>query len=108
VAEPGACGDVSEGPGEVRAVSGEQLISPLYELVKEACELTDSMFEEPMDPDLFLPDYLDSIGLTTLLTLIEDRWAVSFDDSELGPEMFETLATLAQALATKLPAQGSG
>jgi acyl carrier protein len=76
----------------------------IYELLVEAGELTDSPIEGPMQPDLFLPDFLDSIGLTTLLTLIEDEWSVVFEDEELGPEMFESPRTLADAVAAKLPA----
>lgn len=54
------------------------------------------------DDELFLPDVLDSIGLTTLVTLAEEEWNVQFSDDELVPEIFETLSTLAAAIEGKL------
>jgi acyl carrier protein len=84
-------------------LAGDDVTTRLYELTKQAAELTDApAIEGPLDPDLFLPDVLDSIALTTLLTLIEDEWDVAFDDEELEPEMFESLATLSRAVAEKI------
>jgi acyl carrier protein len=84
-------------------VSSNELLERLYQLAKEAAHLTDGPpIDVPFDPDLFLPDFLDSIGLTTLLTLIEEEWDVEFDDEEIEPELFESLETLSAAIAEKL------
>lgn len=84
-------------------MSSNDLVERLYELAKEAADLTDGPpIDVPLDPELFLPDFLDSIGLTTLLTLIEEEWDVEFEDEEIEPEIFESLETLSTAIAEKL------
>lgn len=54
----------------------------------------------------FLPNVLDSIGLTALVTLIEEEWDFMFDDEELEPELFESLSVLAGAVGKKLASAG--
>ena len=56
----------------------------------------------PQDADLFLPDVLDSVGVATLLVLIEEHWDLEIDDEEIEPESFESLSTVADFVREKL------
>lgn len=84
----------------------EVSIESLRELVVRATELTDGASEEAqhLGGEDFLPEVLDSIGLTTLVTLIEDEWSFIFDDEGLEPELFESLTVLRQAVLNKVGA----
>lgn len=45
---------------------------------------------------------LDSMGVVAVLTLIEERFDVTFDDSEITAEPFETVGTLADFVGSKV------
>jgi acyl carrier protein len=77
----------------------------LAELIDEALRSTD---RDPLGadaiPSLFLPDVLDSLSITALVSYIEDEWDIVIEDEELSPEIFESLDALDAFVATKLVA----
>ncbi len=46
---------------------------------------------------------LDSMGVVTLLTALEDKYQIVLADDELDASVFETLGTLSRYVADKLP-----
>jgi len=45
---------------------------------------------------------LDSMAVISVITAIEERFSVRFEDDELGAEHFETLGSLARLVRQKL------
>ncbi|HYU57289.1 MAG TPA: acyl carrier protein [Actinomycetota bacterium] len=79
----------------------------LRALVDEALVVTEGPpVEAAPEEDLFLPEVLDSIGLVTLLGMIEDEWGVRFDDRELTLDLLESLDGLAATIASRVAAAG--
>lgn len=71
-------------------------------------EALDACGREPVGDiatDTFLPDFLDSVVLSSLLVMIEDDWDIEIADEEIEPERFETVGSLAAFVATKLTSQ---
>lgn len=83
------------------------ILDRLRDLVARAAEVTDGDVEtvRTMTDDAFLPEYLDSIGLATLIGMVEDSWSILFEDEELGPELFESLVALGDGVTRKLKMQ---
>ncbi|TDC53144.1 acyl carrier protein [Jiangella ureilytica] len=50
-----------------------------------------------------LPE-LDSLGVLSLVTAIEERFDITIDDDEFDAELFETLGSLTQFVDSKLAA----
>jgi acyl carrier protein len=50
---------------------------------------------------------LDSVAVLQLIMAVEGEFGVRFDDLELSVDMFKTSATLADAVARKLSANGA-
>ncbi len=48
-----------------------------------------------------LPE-LDSFGVVQLVTAIEERFDITIDDDEFGPELFETVGSLTDFVDAKL------
>lgn len=48
-----------------------------------------------------LPE-LNSMAVATVLTALEDRFGILIDDDEISAELFETVGTLADFIASKL------
>lgn len=48
-----------------------------------------------------IPEF-DSMVVVTVVTMLEERFGIAFDDDELGAEMFETLGSLVTAVDGKL------
>ena len=48
-----------------------------------------------------LPEF-DSMAVVTVITSLEERFAVTFDDDELDAEVFETVGSLTQFVEEKL------
>lgn len=46
---------------------------------------------------------LDSMGVVLLLTALEDRFDISLADEDIDAAWFETLGTLAAAIAERMP-----
>lgn len=46
------------------------------------------------DEDLLAADLLDSLGITQLVTFLEERYGISVADDELTPENFQTIANI--------------
>jgi acyl carrier protein len=53
------------------------------------------------DTPLLEAGVLDSINLVRLVQFIEERFKVSIGDADLGPELFESPATLAAYVARR-------
>ena len=80
-------------------------VDRLRALVIQALTTTDSeVVDEAIDEDTFLLDVMDSVGLTALLSLIEEEWNLELDDDDIDPESFETLTALAGFVRQKLAA----
>jgi acyl carrier protein len=78
------------------------IIDRIKDLIPEALEqTTGGELEGPVTDDMFIPDVLDSIGVAMLIELCEDEWDVRFADEELGPELFENVVALAEAIEVK-------
>lgn len=82
----------------------DEIRAALFPLIEEALAATD---QEPLgdvdeSQDLFLPDVLDSVALATLIVLIEEEYDIEIDDEEIDPEQFQTLASIAQLIETKI------
>lgn len=50
-----------------------------------------------------LPE-LDSMAVVDLITLLEDRFGIAFEDDEITGEVFATVGSLAEFVRLKLPA----
>jgi acyl carrier protein len=64
----------------------------------------DSCGRDPVDDvgaDTFLPDFLDSVVLSSLLVLIEDEWNIEIADEEVDPQLFESVNALAKFVDMK-------
>ena len=71
--------------------------------------LTDVLGLKPGQTDQFdadtglfghLPE-LDSMAVATVLTALEDRFGILIDDDEISAELFESVGSLADFVATK-------
>jgi acyl carrier protein len=49
-----------------------------------------------------LPEF-DSMAVVTVITALEDRFDISFDDDELSAEHFATVGSLVTFVETKVP-----
>ena len=80
-------------------------VDRLAELIDEALRATDRdpVGRAALDA-LFLPDVLDSLSITALVSFIEDEWGLVVEDEELVPEIFESLSTLEDFVGQKLSA----
>jgi acyl carrier protein len=68
----------------------------------ETLELTQRPDALTADTALFgaLPE-LDSFGVVQLVAAIEDRFGITIDDDEFGPELFQTVGTLSDFVDRK-------
>lgn len=59
-------------------------------------------------PDDFklLGEALDSMAVTNLILAIEEYFGIEFDDDDLTAEVFETVSSLSQLVASKVNATG--
>lgn len=77
----------------------------LAELIDGALQATDREAVGPVAiQTLFLPDVLDSLSITALVSYIEDEWDIVIEDEELVPEIFENLESLDTFVGGKLAA----
>lgn len=80
-----------------------EIVPRLQALVTEALLSTDQELPDgKVDRDAFLPEILDSIGLTALIALIEEEWGFEVADEEIEPEIFESLEVLGSFVGRKL------
>ena len=75
----------------------------LKRILGETLEIRERVASFDASTPLFgsLPE-LDSMSVITLITAIEERFGVVFDDDEITAEAFATLGGLHQLLAKKL------
>ncbi|WP_405218114.1 acyl carrier protein [Agrococcus sp. Ld7] len=71
----------------------------------ETLELTQQPNTLTADTALFgaIPE-LDSFGVVQLVAAIEDRFDITIEDDEFGPELFETVGSLSDFVDAKITA----
>ena len=89
------------------SASREGLIERLSELIADALDVCGREPVGEIRTEDFLPSFLDSVVLSSLLVMIEDEWDFEITDEEIGPEQFETLGTVAGLVERKLSASGA-
>lgn len=70
-----------------------------------AHDLDSNLREEQISEEISLFEGglgLDSVNLVELIALLEKRFTIQFQDDELNPERFSTVATMADSVAGKL------
>jgi acyl carrier protein len=70
-----------------------------------AHDLDSNLHEDQISEDISLFEGglgLDSVNLVELIALLEKRFTIQFQDDELNPERFSTVATMADSVAGKL------
>lgn len=69
----------------------------------ETLELTQRPDALTAETPLFgaIPE-LDSFGVVQLVAAIEDRFGITIEDDEFGPELFETVGSLADFVDAKI------
>ena len=73
-----------------------QTLRELHGLVADALAATNNEpLLEPLGDRDHLPEFLDSLVLAVMVTLIEERWNIVVEDDEMVAETFENLETLA-------------
>jgi acyl carrier protein len=81
----------------------ESVAERLAELIDDSLRATD---REPIGAsaiqEAFLPDFLDSLSITALISSIEDEWKMVIEDEELVPEIFENVGSLDAFVTRKL------
>ncbi|GAB6054301.1 acyl carrier protein [Magnetospira thiophila] len=78
-------------------------IDHIRELLREVLHLGERADHLTADTPLLgaLPE-LDSMAVATLITGLEERFDLAFDDADLSAEMFTTVGTLSRFLESKL------
>ena len=87
-------------------IASDSLVQDLAAVLGDALSLNaDVVAGLSRDTRLFgnLPE-LDSMAVATVLTALEDRFHILIDDDEVSGELFETIGSLADFIAGKLPA----
>ena len=87
-------------------IASDSLVQDLAAVLGDALSLNaDVVAGLSRDTGLFgnLPE-LDSMAVATVLTALEDRFHILIDDDEVSGELFETIGSLADFIAGKLPA----
>jgi acyl carrier protein len=56
------------------------------------------------DDDLLASGILDSLGVTTLVAFVEQRFGIDVADEDLTPANFQTLARIEEFVARRRPA----
>lgn len=83
--------------------ASQELVDQLVAMLAEVLELGEaSTAALDRDTGLFgnLPE-LDSMAVATLLTALEDHFDILIEDDEVSAELFETVGSLADFIATR-------
>lgn len=65
-------------------------------------ELSGEEIVSDLDDRTFLPDLLDSEGLTSLILMIEEEWGFALDDDQIELEIFQDVRSLASFVSLQL------
>lgn len=81
------------------------LMQELLEIIDECLGLKGRALKFSVDTALLgaIPE-LDSMAVVALITAMEDRFGLSFNDDEIDGEMFATVGSLSAVLQSKLAA----
>ena len=92
---------------EARGVDDSAVvIVRLQELANEARIATDQpALTDPIPSTSPLAGYIDSMAVAVLVAFIEDEWELEFDEDEIEPESFASIASLAQLVEVKRSAR---
>jgi acyl carrier protein len=77
----------------------EQVLDVLAESLDGAAHIHQMSEEAPL---LGAIPELDSMAIVGIITSIEERFGIVFDDDELDAEVFETVGTLRNQIAAKM------
>ena len=80
-------------------VALEQVLDVLAESLDGAVHISEMSEEAPL---LGAIPELDSMAIVGIITSIEERFGIIFDDDELDAEMFETVGTLRNQIVSKM------
>ena len=80
-------------------VALEQVLDVLAESLDGALPISELNEEAPL---LGAIPELDSMAIVGIITSIEERFGIIFDDDELDAEMFETVGTLRNQIVSKM------
>ena len=80
-------------------VALEQVLDVLAESLDGALPINEMNEEAPL---LGAIPELDSMAIVGIITSIEERFGIIFDDDELDAEMFETVGTLRNQIVSKM------
>ncbi len=80
-------------------VALEQVLDVLAESLDGALPINELNEEAPL---LGAIPELDSMAIVGIITSIEERFGIIFDDDELDAEMFETVGTLRNQIVSKM------
>ena len=80
-------------------VALEQVLDVLAESLDGAIPINELNEEAPL---LGAIPELDSMAIVGIITSIEERFGIIFDDDELDAEMFETVGTLRNQIVSKM------
>ena len=80
-------------------VALEQVLDVLAESLDGALPINELNEEAPL---LGAIPELDSMAIVGIITSIEERFGIIFDDDELDAEMFETVGTLRSQIVSKM------
>ena len=80
-----------------------ELIEEVKRIIKDALVLGDEVDSLTQDsPLLGAFRELDSVGVMAIVESIEEQYDLEIDDTEISPEMFETLGALVKTIEIKL------
>ncbi len=77
----------------------EQVLDVLAESLDGAAQIRQMSEEAPL---LGAIPELDSMAIVSIITSIEERFGIVFDDDELDAEVFETVGTLRNQIIAKM------
>lgn len=79
------------------------VIEQVLDVLAESLDSSVPVREMNEDARLFgaVPE-LDSMAIVSVITSIEQKFGISFDDDELDAEIFETVGSLIKQIAKKL------
>lgn len=83
-------------------MSEQKIVEKLKQIIAEELDVNIRMEDIDAEASLFEEGLgLDSVVIVELITLIEENFGFRFSEEELNMELFQSLQTIAQAVANK-------
>ena len=78
-------------------------IEQVLEVLAESLPLPEATYEMGEQAPLLgaIPE-LDSMAITSIISALEERFNIAFDDEDLDAEAFQTVGTLRDLIASKM------